>query len=144
MILSYAAMGAEADLTAFHRWAEAAGKRLAFPVTGPGGAMGAWQAPGPEAWRLGRFGIWEPDPRLARAVEPGEIGLVLVPCVGFDRACRRLGRGGGYYDRYLPRCTGAARLGVAFDCQRLPELVPEDPWDVPLQAVVTEKGIYGQ
>lgn len=55
--------------------------------------MDAWEAAGPGAWRRGRFGIQEPDPRLARAAVPGEIEVVLVPCVGFDRACRRLGRG---------------------------------------------------
>ena len=39
--------------------------------------------------------------------------LVLVPCTAFDAACRRVGKGKGYYDRYLPRCRNAVALGVA-------------------------------
>jgi 5-formyltetrahydrofolate cyclo-ligase len=49
--------------------------------------------------------------------------------------------GGGYYDRYLPGCTGAARIAVAFEVQKADE-IPSDENDCPVDAVVTEKCCY--
>ena len=49
--------------------------------------------------------------------------------------------GAGYYDRFLPRCTTAAIVAAAFECQRL-ELVPTDGYDVPMQLIFTEDGVY--
>lgn len=143
MILSYAAMGAEADLGAFHRWAEGEGKRLVFPVTGPGGAMDAWEARDRGLGAGGGLGSRSRIPGWPGRRFRGRLRLSWFPAWGLTGPARPAGPGGGYYDRYLPRCPGAFCLGVAFECQRLTELVPEDPWDVPLQAVVTEKGVYG-
>lgn len=86
----------------------------------------------------GRWGIREPDRRCG--AEPLGLGdLVLVPGLAFDRCGRRLGRGGGYYDRTFPPDALAPRLvGVAFDCQLVPAL-PEEPHDRRVAAVVTER-----
>lgn len=63
--------------------------------------------------------------------------------MGFDDARYRLGSGAGHYDRALAFRAGRPPppllVGAAFACQRLPPL-PHDPWDVPLDAVVTEAG----
>ena len=64
------------------------------------------------------------------------IGLVLVPGLAFDAQGRRLGYGGGYYDRFL-RQTAAPRVGLTFDCLLLDE-VPEEPHDVRVDVVLTE------
>jgi 5-formyltetrahydrofolate cyclo-ligase len=74
-------------------------------------------------------------------VAPEEIDLVLVPCVAFDKNRNRLGHGAGYYDRYLPLCTRAKCIAVAFEAQRLPRVVT-DAHDRRMDAVVTEKKIY--
>ena len=67
-----------------------------------------------------------------------EIDLVVVPGVAFDAAGRRLGRGRGHYDATLAGLpAGAARIGLAFELQLVPE-IPEEPHDVRLDAVVTE------
>ncbi len=140
-VLSYRATAEEADLSAFHAWAEAAGLELVFPVSGPGGQMEGYAPQGPESWRRGRYGIWEPTPERSRRVAPEELDGVILPCVGFDGLGRRLGHGGGYYDRYLPRCPQAARVLAAFEAQRL-ERVAEEPWDQRVDAVVTEAGCF--
>lgn len=86
----------------------------------------------------GSYGIREPDPACPR-VTVGEIGAALVPGLGWDRRGTRIGRGAGYYDRLFagPAWRGF-RCGVFFSAQEAP-LVPADPWDAPLDAVVTER-----
>ena len=66
---------------------------------------------------------------------------MLVPCTAFDAACRRVGMGKGYYDRYLPRCRNAVLLGVAFEAQRV-EQAAVDAHDQQLDGFVTEERIY--
>ena len=70
-----------------------------------------------------------------------QLDLVLVPCTAFDAVCRRVGMGKGYYDRYLPRCTQAVKIGVALEVQRVPRAAVDDH-DQRLDAFVTERGIY--
>ncbi len=86
---------------------------------------------------IGFRGIDEPHPRLP-AIAPDAIDWVLVPGVAFDPACRRLGYGGGYYDRLLPLVDiRAARVAGAFDAQIVAQ-VPAAPHDIAVDAVVTE------
>ncbi len=139
VIFSYMAAGSEADLTTFHRWALAQGKTLAFPVSWPQGRMEAYVPKDPESWARGRYGILAPIPERSRRLNPQELDAVILPCVGFDAAGRRLGHGGGYYDRYLPQCPRAFRVLVAFEAQRL-DAVAVDTHDQRVQAVVTELG----
>ena len=84
--------------------------------------------------------LWEPSPDLSvrRALE--EIELFLVPGRAFDPRGVRLGRGGGHYDRALSRRGRTSRVvGMFFGQQEVEEL-PKEPHDIPLPAVVTEKG----
>ncbi len=136
-VLSYRALPEEADLSLAHQALQERGVRLCFPVSLPGGVMEAWE---PVSWKQGRYGIMEPDREDSRKLEPGELDLILVPCVGFDRRLDRVGHGAGYYDRYLPGC-GATAIAVAFETQRLPRL-ETDAFDRPMDAVVTEKRVY--
>ena len=72
---------------------------------------------------------------------PEQLDLVLVPCTAFDAACRRVGMGKGYYDRYLPGCRNAVALGVAFEAQRVPEAAADEQ-DWQLDGFVTERKVY--
>ena len=92
------------------------------------------------AWKKGAFGIPEPVPEQGKVVSPQDIDLVISPCSSFDETFMRLGMGGGYYDRYLPRCTKADVMLVAFECQRA-ERIPAEDWDVPVPCIVTEERI---
>ena len=92
------------------------------------------------AWKKGAFGIPEPVPEQGRVAAPEDIDLVVSPCSSFDETFMRLGMGGGYYDRYLPKCTKADVMLVAFECQRA-EKIPAEDWDVPVPCVVTEERV---
>mgnify|MGYP002520987117 CR=1 FL=1 len=81
----------------------------------------------------GKYGIGEP---VSPSVSPSLIDLVIVPAVALDTKGNRLGRGKGYYDRLLPQCSKAYKIGVALNCQLLPA-VPVEPFDVTLDAVLT-------
>lgn len=98
-------------------------------------------------WRPGdplvgnRFGIPEPDVEPASALEPETMALVVMPLVGFDAQGRRLGMGGGWYDRSFAFRRHAPAppylVGAGFDVQRTGSLRSED-WDVPADAICTE------
>ena len=83
----------------------------------------------------------EPDPSLSMQIAPEFLDLVICPCTAFDESCARSGMGGGYYDRFLPRCTNAAFIAVAFDCQKADHIICEDT-DIYMDAVYTEKAVY--
>ena len=95
--------------------------------------------------RRGAYGIPVP-PRSGRPVGTRWFDLVVVPLVGVDRDGRRLGMGGGYYDRaFAFRWTrrawrGPRLIGLAFDCQRVASTFAE-PWDLRLDALATESGL---
>lgn len=103
-------------------------------------------------WRPGqrmvmnRYRIPEPAPGHSALIPARHLDLVLVPLLGFDHRCGRLGMGGGYYDRsfaFRRLRQGPARpllVGLAFAVQQVP-LVPRRAWDVPLDMVVTEADI---
>jgi 5-formyltetrahydrofolate cyclo-ligase len=109
-----------------------------------------WFAPvKPDArLRPNRYGILEPVTLARNLVRAQELDLILLPLVGFDAHCHRLGMGKGFYDRSLEFLNHRQHwrkphtLGLAHDFQRVDRL-PADPWDVPLQGVVTDKAFYG-
>lgn len=86
----------------------------------------------------GAYGIWTPREDCPEIL-PGEIDLILVPGTAFDRRGARLGQGGGYYDRFLPRTAGF-RMGVCHDFALL-DRVAQQPHDQRMDAVVTPGGI---
>ena len=85
----------------------------------------------------GVFGIQEPKAHLRIAVTPAP-DLVLVPGLCFDARGGRLGKGFGYYDRYLAE-SKAFKLGICFDAQIAPKNLALEPHDQFLDAVVSEK-----
>ena len=85
------------------------------------------------------YGI--PKPKGTEAFHPE---LLLVPCVGFGPRGTRLGYGGGFYDRTLAAITPRpATAGLGYAHGYLPWLAPE-PHDVPLDALLTEDGVFWQ
>ncbi|NML11151.1 5-formyltetrahydrofolate cyclo-ligase [Sphingobium sp. AR-3-1] len=99
--------------------------------------------------RLGSmdFLAWQPEDQLVPGLfrtshpEPGDgpvtPDVIIAPLVGFDRAMNRLGQGGGYYDRAFARFPDALRVGIAWSAQEI-DAVPADPWDLPLDIIMTE------
>ena len=92
-----------------------------------------------EQVRVGTHGVVEPDP--GHPVECGELSVILVPALGFDAQGRRLGRGGGFYDRFLATCPPHLTVvGIGFR-QQLLERIETGPSDVPLPMVITDAGV---
>ena len=88
----------------------------------------------------GTYGIPEPSVH-SPVVEPALIDLILVPGLAFDRGGFRIGYGKGYYDRLLPLLRGdCITCGVAFSLQ-LADCVPLEPFDLPVQLLVSERGV---
>lgn len=140
-VMLYAAVGTEPDLSELAGLLAAEGKRLCYPVCGAAGTMYAAVPENPDAWRTGRYGIAEPDPEHSSLISPETLDAVIVPCVAFDASHRRLGHGGGYYDRFLPHCVHAVKLAAAFEIQRVEE-VPTAAFDVAMDAIATELRVY--
>jgi len=97
--------------------------------------------------RANRYGIPEPVTPRRNLRTARQLDVIVAPLVAFDVHGRRLGMGGGFYDRtlaFLARRSGARRphfIALAFEMQKIAEL-PADAWDVRLDAVVTESDTY--
>ena len=158
-VAGYWAMDGEIALHAFQLRLPP-GLRWCLPVlTGDGLRFARWR-PG-EPLAANRHGIPEPDVAADALLQPTQMALVLVPLVGFDAAGHRLGMGGGWYDRAFAYRNGAAAaeadvaagptgtasrrppwlVGTAFAAQQVEALAAE-AWDVPLDAVCTERETF--
>lgn len=84
------------------------------------------------AFSVGDFNIMEPQN------EPytGDFDLIIVPGVAFDRKGNRIGRGRGYYDRFLSQHLEVKRIGICFDFQLVDE-VPTEPFDILMDEVIS-------
>ena len=140
----YFACDGEIDLAPAMSGARAAGVRCMAPVVPrPGRRVLRFAEIGPRL-RPNRFGIPEPCVPPAVAYPAAELDCILVPLVAFDGRGNRLGMGGGFYDATLAarrRFTRPAVIGVAHECQRM-ERIETDPWDVPIDRIVTDRRVY--
>lgn len=137
-VFLYLSMGTEPETRGIFKRAIAGGKRVGVPRCLGSGVMESRAVATLEGLTPGAFGILEPE-ETAPLLEAAAFDLVVAPCVAVDRNGFRLGNGGGYYDRFLPQ----ARCPVVCLCRgRLlqPE-VPREPFDVPVDIVLTEDGV---
>ncbi len=87
----------------------------------------------------GNFGVLEPRKGAVRPTDTNILDLIIVPGLLFDKRGYRIGYGGGYYDRFLPKLSPkTTSLSLAFDFQILEE-IPNDPHDYPVQYIISEK-----
>lgn len=150
-IALYRAADGEPDLAPLLPMASARRQRLYLPALRPRPQRSLWFLPYRPGERLvaNRFGIPEPPLRDRRPCPPWGLDLILLPLVAFDEDGRRLGMGGGFYDRTLTYLRWRRQwhrpllVGVAHECQRVARL-PARPWDIPLDWVVTERHVYRQ
>lgn len=148
-IAFYIAVRGEMDPAPLLRLALRTGKSAFLPILRERPSRGLWFAP--FTARTGssnnRFGIPEPNYSHSKLAMPWSLDLVFVPLVAFDREGHRLGMGGGYYDRTFAfkanrsHLKGPTLVGLAHEFQMQSEL-PVMPWDIPLDAVITEAAIY--
>jgi 5-formyltetrahydrofolate cyclo-ligase len=135
IVAGYIPVGSEANPQALLRQAYEAGCHTALPhVTSRSAPMRFLRWSPDEPLESGPFGLSQPKVNA----EPCQPDVILVPLVAFDARLMRLGQGAGHYDRALSLLTGSFAVGIAWSVQQAPSL-PTDPWDVPLNAILTEK-----
>lgn len=109
------------------------GKTVLLPVVLDGDNMELRLYTGPDDLRQGCYGIMEPRGRLFD--EYDIIDVAVVPGMSFDQYGNRLGRGKGYYDRFLAKVPRIYKIGVCFDFQKVGE-VPTEGTDIKMDEVV--------
>jgi 5-formyltetrahydrofolate cyclo-ligase len=120
--------------------ARAQGKHTYLPVIGANRNMvfAKWQAE--ESLQPNALGILEPMPD-AETYSAAKLDIVFLPLLGWDQHGGRLGMGAGYYDRAFTGIEGPALIGLAHQIQQV-DRIPTDPWDIPLDLIVTDTKIY--
>lgn len=137
VVALYAPIAGEADLIPLIEEARAAGKRVVFPQARRESAtLAFFEVRGARELRAGAYGVPEPPGGEGRHVTADRIDLLVLPGLAFDLKGRRLGFGGGYYDRLLG-ATPRPAVGAAFESQ-ICESLPVEGHDRGVDLVVTE------
>lgn len=145
----YFANDGELDPSALIHWCWATRKQVYLPILHPTRKNELLFLPYEPNSELARNKLGIPEPVASHHLPRPlwTLDLVLTPLVGFDDQCHRMGMGGGFYDRTLaPAFSGKTPrrprlMGLAHECQKVAQL-PVDPWDIPLDAIMTERAIY--
>ncbi len=135
IIASFCGLKIEPDLSDLHSKLPQA--KIVYPLCKSENELDFYHVDKPdEQLKKGYYGLYEPDPEFCEKVEVADIGLFLIPAFAYTRDGRRLGKGGGYYDRALSKAESSVMtIGVAFKCQLLEDL-PTDNNDVIIDRVV--------
>jgi 5-formyltetrahydrofolate cyclo-ligase len=132
-VCAFSALVGEPDV--LDSWPD--GKRIALPRVEGDDLKFHWVA-GRAELQPGRFGILEPAAEAPAAGD--DFDLILVPGMAFDLRGGRLGRGRGFYDRFLRTALGL-RVGVCFEDQIVDD-VPSEAHDLRMDFVITPSAIY--
>ncbi|MBU6413915.1 MAG: 5-formyltetrahydrofolate cyclo-ligase [Planctomycetes bacterium] len=141
-VMLYAPMETELDISLVAKECRRTGRMVALPAVDWGG--GTMTPRRVDDWArllvVGKHGVQEPRGDTP-IVEPEDLDLIVVPGLGFGRDRTRLGRGGGFYDRFLSGASiRAAKVGMGFSWQLLAS-VPTTDSDVTLDGIVTERDV---
>ena len=136
-VMLFVSMADEVDTLGIIASCLGAGKAVYAPASTPASRrMTPRRVRDATGLRPGAYGILEPPPGESCAAR--DLDLILVPARGFDRQGNRLGRGAGFYDRFMAAPDfHATRVGIGFACQVL-DAVPCDAHDLPVQVIVTD------
>lgn len=138
-ILSYMPKGNEVDIKPLNQWILDQGKILCLPrvisqtemevrvITNVNNGL-----------KKSSYCIFEPTDSH-ELIDIGNIDLILVPGVAFDKSGNRMGHGKGYYDRFLARCKDSTTfIGIAYSFQVF-DTILSDQYDVKMDRIITEK-----
>lgn len=150
-VLTYCSVGNEPSTLALIDSLLKSGRKVCLPRcidldeeghrTGTADAMEARVITSFDDLAAGAYGIPEPNPDT-ELVPPEEIDIIMLPCLSCDRSCRRLGKGAGYYDKYLSKVRkDCFTMALCYE-EALADEIPVEEHDMPVDAVVTEKTVY--
>ena len=134
-VMLFSHFGSEVPTASVIRRLHERGVMVALPRVQEADLVPVTYAPG-DPMTTTSFGAQEPVD--GTPLDPASIDVVAVPGVAFDREGRRIGYGGGYYDRFL-RGLPAFTVALAFDLQVADEALPAGRSDLPVHAIVTEE-----
>jgi 5-formyltetrahydrofolate cyclo-ligase len=139
-IALYHAVDGEIGTRSLAELARAQGKHTYLPVIGTNKNMvfAKWQTE--ESLQPNALGILEPK-FDAETYSAARLDIVFFPLLGWDKHGGRLGMGAGYYDRAFADIEGPTLIGLAHQIQQV-DKIPTDPWDIPLDLIVTDANIY--
>lgn len=139
-ILFYASFDGEVETFDMMRRAQKLGKKIGLPgiLKNEQRIVAAAVESSESDLVTGPYGIKQPKLDQARALANDRLDMVIVPGVAFDKDNNRLGRGGGYYDRFLASLpSDTLTVGLAFDFQIVDTLSFREKHDVPVSCVLT-------
>jgi len=143
-VAGYWAVGGEVPLHAAVARLRAREQQYCLPIVGDDGRLRFTPLLPNANMQPNRYGIPEPEHAAADLLTPQDLDLVLVPLTAFDRSGRRLGMGGGYYDRsfaFLREVVRPAQpllVGIGYAFQEVATLPAQD-WDIALDFIATDK-----
>lgn len=132
-ILIYHSLPDEVDTHAAADVLAGSGKTVLLPAVTGNCDMELHRYEGRKSMKKGAYGIMEPTGELYTCYE--SIDVAVVPGMAFDAGNNRLGRGKGYYDRFLARIPDVYKIGLCFDFQKVEEL-PADKNDIKMDEVI--------
>lgn len=138
-VFAYIGIGYEIRTTEIIEKLLCEGKKVCVPLCYGKGRMDAVKITSLSDLHLGRYDIPEPS-EDGEKVSPSEIDVIIVPGVAFDKEGRRLGRGGGYYDRFMSSAVNAKKIALCREVNLIDE-VPCEAHDEKVDIIVTEKRI---
>lgn len=141
-IAVYLSMGDEWDTRKIVEQAFLDGKKVSVPKTIPDTKeLIFYELTSPTQTVQGNFGLEEPDVAITKPVDKDAIELLIVPGLAFTQNGYRVGFGGGYYDRYLTDFIHPT-ASLVYTNQFI-DTFPIEPFDIPVNYLITEKGIIG-
>ncbi len=137
VIMGFMALGSEPDVLPALRQAFARGAKIAFPIVdGDTIRVGAVASLSDEHFTVDSMGV--KSPRAWTPMDADQLDIVLVPGVAFDARGGRLGRGGGFYDRFLARLLARTLTVGVSDARRIVEIVPMEAHDCRTKWLVSD------
>ena len=144
IVMLYVSFQNEVTTQAIYQRGWDMGKTMLLPICSPQDSLMEMSILSSfEQLQPNRYGILELPKTAQQMVPPQEIDLCLIPGIAFDHFGNRLGFGAGYYDRYLAKLRPQTpRIALAYECQWYPGILPTNIYDLPMDAILTERALY--
>ena len=139
-VMTYVSLPTEVNTSYLNQEALKQGKRVAVPYIEPSyQTIIAAELKAIKCLEKGPYGIYQPKKDLIKAIPLEEIDLIVVPAIAYDKNNMRLGRGKGYYDKFLAErdLSLVKTIGLAYQFQVV-DTLPSDPHDRPVSRVITD------